>query len=258
MSGTGIAKIFNRAPSELLTVTGQVPGGYTFDAKYGSSTVISTSYVDVWPNASVLSYLTTAEVINLASTSSDDDLGGVGLEKLTITGLDSNYDVISEEVTLNGTANVPTSNSYIRVFRLRGTQSNNGANTTMNVGTITATASSSATVQGYISPSTNNSLQAQYTVPNGFYAVFYNLQITVRAGDQANFQVLVREFESVFTLRREYNLAASASEFFFNPPPIISPKSDITIRAIKLAGGGTVGATVSYGFYLVPEALVSL
>ena len=254
MAYTGI---FKTLPNQTWCAIGGVSGVET-GFKYASSTLVSTSYVDVWPNASILSYLSSAEQVNLASTSPNDDLTGSGLEKVLIFGLDSNYDEISEEITLNGTSNVLSTNSYIRVYRMRGTQSNNGSNNTFNAGTITATAASSATVQAYMEIGTNNSLQSQFTVPNGKYLIATSSTVTVRSGDQANVRFFVREFGKVFTLRFELNIASQAVETTFNPPIVVPPKADITARAIKIAGGGTVGLTVSYDYFLADSTIVNI
>lgn len=254
MSYTGI---FKTLPNQSWCAIGGVSGVQT-GFKYASSTLVSTSYVDVWPNASILSYLSSAQQVNLASTSPNDDLTGSGLEKVLIYGVDGNYDEISEEITLNGTANVLSTNSYLRVYRMRGTQSNNGANDAFNAGTITATAATAGTVQAYMATGTNNSLQSQFTVPNGKYLLASSATVTVKSGDQANVRFFVREFGKVFTLRFEVNIVSAADNIPFNPPIVVPPKADITARAIKIAGGGDVGVTVSYDYFLVDSTIVNL
>lgn len=234
--------------------TTQIKNNY----KYGSSTVISSSYVDVWPAATTMNYLTSAETVNCVSGSASDDLGGVGLEKIKIYGLDSSWNEISETVSLDGTNPVTTSNSYIRINRVAGTQSNNGANDAFNVGLITLTSSSSAKVMAYLPIGTNNTLQIQYAVPNGFYAAITEFSVTVQSGDQANFRPISRNFGEPFTVKQEYNIVSSSSNFTFDPPILLAPKSDLSVRAIKVAGAGTVTAACSYDFYLISSSLVSL
>lgn len=51
----------------------------------------------------------------MLSDSVNDTAAGTGARTVFISGLDSNYDVISETVTLNGTSAVQTVRSYLRV-----------------------------------------------------------------------------------------------------------------------------------------------
>lgn len=57
--------------------------------------------------------------IDIASDSSNDDgnPGGTGAQTLFIQGLDSNYMLQSETVTLEGTDNANPANDYLRIFR---------------------------------------------------------------------------------------------------------------------------------------------
>ena len=43
---------------------------------------------------------------------------GTGARTVLIEGLDENYDIQSETVTMDGTTNVVTTNTYIRLFRM--------------------------------------------------------------------------------------------------------------------------------------------
>ena len=243
-------------PSDVKASIGAINGVST-GFKYGSSTLVSTSYVDIWPNASILSYQDHSERQNIVSTSNDDAIGGVGLQRLIIFGLDDDYVPIEEEILLDGTNNVLSKKAFLRVFRMRGIQSDNNG-TALNVGTISVTSLESSTLQAVMAIGTNNSLQSQFTVPKNQYLVATSTDITVRSGDQANIRFFVRQFGECFTLRFEANIVSNVSPIRFAPPIVIPPKADITARAIKIAGGGNVGITVSYDYYLIDSSLVNL
>jgi len=233
---------------------GLIPGWRSFN-KFAQSSVVSTSYVDVWPNASTLSYLSAAEKMNIVSTDATDDLGNTGAETLTIYGLDDNYDEIQEDITLNGLSNVLTTNSYLRVYRMIVTSAGTNGS---NAGTITATAQTAATVQAYIGVGINQTLQSQYTVPNGYYLLINDFEITVQKGDQAGVRGMIRPFGEVFQVKRVYNVYQSTARFSFTPSLIVSPKSDITVRAVKISASALVDISVAYDGYLVESSLVSL
>lgn len=254
MAYTGI---FKTLPNDAWSAIGGV-SGVESGFKYASSTVVSTSYVDVWPTANILSYLSAAETMDVVSTSPNDDLGGTGLERITLFGLDGSYNEVEETVTLDGTTPVTTTQTFLRVYRMRGIQSNNGSNDTFNAGVITASATTAGTDQAIIEVGTSNTLQGQFTVPANKYLVATTASITVRSGDQANVRFFVRNFGEVFTLRFEIDIVSNSDQFVFTPPIVVPPKADITVRAIKIAGGGDVGITASYNYYLVDSSLVNL
>lgn len=82
-------------------------------------------------------------------------------------GLDSNFDIKSEFVVLNGTSDVETTNSYTRInlMHIHGAGSNKS-----NVGDITATAQTDSTVTAIIKADEGESRNAFYSVPRGYDA----------------------------------------------------------------------------------------
>jgi len=241
-------------PYSAYVSSGNVPG-WRFFTKFAQSSVVSTSYVDVWPNASILSYLTAAETMNLVSTDANDDLGDTGAEKVRIYGLNDLYEEIQEVVEMNGMSNVLTSNSYLRVYRMEVIQA---GSTGSNEGTITATASSAGTVQAYIGVGTNQTLQSQYTVPANYYLFITDFHVAVQKADQAIIRGVVRPFGEVFQVKRTYNIYQQASNFDFTPPFPVPPKSDVSVRAIKISGTADVDVAIAYDGYLVDKAKVNL
>ena len=59
-----------------------------------------------------------ATILGIASTSTDDDVAGTGALLLLIEGLDANWDIQAEVVTLTGQVKVLTVNTFIRVNEL--------------------------------------------------------------------------------------------------------------------------------------------
>jgi hypothetical protein len=102
--------------------------------------------------------------MNIVSTNINDASAGTGARTIEITGLDENYNVISEIVPLNGTTDVLTSNAYLRVTLMEQKTGDAGA---LNIGDITATASTAATVQAKINIGIGISKNSQLTVPAG-------------------------------------------------------------------------------------------
>ena len=119
---------------------------------------------DIWEEGGSLSYLSSAETMNIVSdsTADDGDPAGTGARALLVTGLNGSHVLTTEVVTMNGTSNVLTSNSYLRIRSILVVTAGSGL---ANAGIITATASSAGTVQCTIAAGESLSQNSQYTVP---------------------------------------------------------------------------------------------
>jgi len=138
--------------------------GYESVTIEGNNMDVDVGVEDVWSEGGTLVYLSAAEKMNIASASLNDASAGIGARTLRISGLDSSHDEISEEITLNGTTDVLTVNSYLRVIMLEiltagSLGENNGA--------ITATAETAGTVQCAMGATTGLSKNSHFTVPAG-------------------------------------------------------------------------------------------
>jgi hypothetical protein len=141
---------------------------------YGSS--VSGSYVTLWENNSIYVYPTSATTMTIASSSSTDNSAST----VTLTGLSSTWDPISEVIALNGTVNVTTTNSYLRINSF--TMLTPAAGQTSNVGTITAKAG--GTTYAQIAPTFGKMQNGFYSVANGYSLYILNLVVTT--GDGVN------------------------------------------------------------------------
>lgn len=231
--------------------------GWLIENKFAANPAVGTSLEDVWNEGGTEVYLSSAETMDIVSTDGADKgtpTAGTGARTVKIFGLDNNYDLIDETVTLDGTNPVTTVNSYLRVHRLIVTSAGTGG---QNAGDITATASTAASVHAKISIGDNQTLKSQYTVPNGYYMLANDFFASCAKNDQAEVRVEVRPLNEVFQVKFVFQLFQQAEEFQFNPSRLVAPKTDIRVRA-KNIGGTTISLTAAYDFYLVPEAQVNV
>jgi hypothetical protein len=139
----------------LEVAKGNVPG-HSQIFKFGKALDCDSGVpTDIWDGADGVTSTdiwvppTVARVHNLAS-SSDADNGGTATGMLTVRifGL-TDWDTaeVTEDVTLNGTANVATVNSYVIINGMRGLTFGSGET---NAGIITATAVTDATITAAI------------------------------------------------------------------------------------------------------------
>jgi hypothetical protein len=81
-----------------------------------------------------INIMTSADTLDIVSTSTQDVSGGTGANLLQITGIDGDFNIVSEFISINGTTPVTTVNSYLGVNRVNVI--NSGSNLA-NVGTVT-------------------------------------------------------------------------------------------------------------------------
>jgi hypothetical protein len=105
-----------------------------------------------------------ASTLTLVSTVNTDTA------TITITGLDASYNLLSENLALNGTTNVTTANSYFRINSIAvsvGSATNPTGVVTLSGGGNVYAQINTTTVSGSTT-SIGVSQMAVYTVPNGY------------------------------------------------------------------------------------------
>lgn len=160
-----------------LAITEQCGDDLIYIRKFASTDVLSADVAeDIWYEGGTLSYLSSAETLNVVSASTDDTLAGTGARYILINGLDNDYNMVSETIVTNGTTNVETSNEYLRVYRCRVVGAGSGEK---NAGKITFTASSAGTVQAAISAGDSITKLSHFTIPAGYTGISIDTNFSV-------------------------------------------------------------------------------
>lgn len=195
-----------------LRVARGLVSGVTHINKFGTApSGVQTTATDIWsradstPTQQVWLAPTAARIHAIVSTSTSDDgsPAGVGARTIRIYGLKT-WDLAetNEDITLDGTTPVNTVNSYVIIHRMKvltcGT-------TNINVGTITATAATDATVTAVIMPGDGQTEMAIYGVPSiqTLYVVRWGCGIDKSSGAAAtcDFELRVNENPNVQTTK---------------------------------------------------------
>ncbi len=238
------------SPDFILKVIQGRAGRYFAFTKFASNSAVGLSEEDIWGTGGVMQYLTTAETMDLVSSSANDTLGGTGARTVHIIGFNNDFNFIRENVNLNGLTPVTTITNFLRIFRL--TVSSGGSLET-NDGDITLTATTSGFNQGTAIAGDGKTLQSQFTTPKGFYGAVTGWAMSDLNNDQIRFRMRVREDGGVFVIRRQLEIFQSAFEDVFQVPFLIPPKTDIKITAFSTMAGGMNVTDASYGMILVDE-----
>jgi hypothetical protein len=150
----------------IAASTGHYPGVYVVN-KFGRNNDIDGPLEDVWDGGGEWAAPTVARVHNIVSTHGDDDaVGGAGARIVRIYGL-TDWDTaeVSEDINMDGVVPVATSNSYVIIHRMQ-VVSDGAGGSFENVGVITATAVTDATITAQINVGEGQTQMAIYGVPS--------------------------------------------------------------------------------------------
>ena len=155
-------------PFELQVSRGQIQG-HSVVTIAGYNSDVDTSWEMITPVGD-LSYAAAALQMTVSSSSTSDTSAGTGARTVLIVGLDADYAVISESVTMNGQTAVTTTKSFLRVNSMLVTTAGSGlANAgIIYIGTGTVTSGVPAIIYNLIPVGFNNATSSQYTVPAGY------------------------------------------------------------------------------------------
>ena len=214
---------------------GDVSGYKTLSIFSGTDVFQSTDgEIDVWADNSVLQYLSSAEPLDIVSSSANDSFAGTGARTVQVMGLDNDYLFQTETVEMNGLTPVQTVNSYIRVRAIVVLTSGNSGT---NVGSISATASVSATLQAKMLADYGASINSHYTCPANKVAMIKGFEFsafkTVGVQPKINFRAQARPFDGAWITRMKGQLDTAISSDIYRPQLMsfeISPKTDIKMK----------------------------
>jgi hypothetical protein len=157
----------------------------------GVNPAIGTSFEPVWNKSGVYTYATSAETIDIVSSSASDDKdSGTGIRRMIIEGLDANWAYQSESIDLEGLTPVSSANTYIRVNRVTSTAVGSSGSA---VGNITIDGNTTANVYGYIPIGENKTELGFYTVPAGKKGMVSFFFATAGTNDSVELKMEVRE-----------------------------------------------------------------
>ena len=166
--------------------TGKVLGLEAVEV-YGYNPDINGVYEPIWQQGGVFPYPTSAQTVNIVSTSANDDAANVGVREVRVEYLDDDFVTNIVDVELDGTNSVQVATDF---FRLQGAYATQvGANADAE-GAITL-AYSGNTV-GTIVAGSNEVKSSIYTVPAGYTAYIVGANISAAKNDDLAFYLRYR------------------------------------------------------------------
>ena len=212
---------------------------------------IADGFEDIWDLGGTWNEPSASQVYTFTSTSALDTSAGVGARTMEIFGLDSVGALQNETLTLNGTTDITAANSYSMIHQMIVRTA--GVSAT-NVGTITASANTDASITAQINATNNQTLMAIYKIPAGNDGCVTNFFVNLNrsAGATTSVDVILYakpngEVWQIKQLNGVINVGTSHFNHFYGVPNCFEP-----LTLIKLAADVTADDTfVSGGYDLV-------
>ena len=208
-------------------------------SKFGLNTAVGTSFETIWDGNNTYTYPSSAGTATATSSDTDDNTGTVEIQ-----GLDSNYDLATETLTIGGSAGLT---NFIRVFRATMKTANTGNE---NVGTISITVSSTTVAQ--IRPTYGQTLMCVYTVPRKYNAYLLQLDVGSSKDLENEIRFITKDISNgnVWSTKSFITTRGGFIEKNYAVPIVITEKTDI-----ELIVKSSATSEVSGGFELILEKI---
>lgn len=248
----------------MLEIARGLQDGVCHINKFGRNPDIDTATTPetVWSNGGMWVGPTAARIHDIVSDNAGDAAAGTGARTIRLTGLDGNFDRITEDLTLNGLVNVPTALSYRRIYRMKILTA--GANRD-NDGAISATAQVDGTVTNHMSAGQGQSHLAVYTVPRGFTGYMTNFWFAMLDSSgptTASFDIIIAQVLGLDTLvpakiHRHHVGGVKAGTSYrvqpFEPYKVFEEKTDIIVN-VPATSNDNLSLAAGFDLILVDDS----
>jgi len=230
--------------------------GYSANAKFGHNQDIDTATApeDLWDNGGDYtgfpSQSDDPETVDVFSSNAADDATGTGAQRVTVEGLDNNWEFASESVAMDGTTPVATSTRWHRVNRVYVIKAGSGGE---NAGIITVRhTTTTANVFATVPVGYNQTTICAFTVPDGKDC--YILKLLAQIGrangsaGSAEFSLRVSRPGEPFRALRYKTVTTQEGYIEQLLAPIkLPPRTDVKVRIEEVSDNDTkCGAVVEY------------
>jgi len=251
------------AESGLAIAKGDVIGT-TFVHKFGNAKDFDTvdGEVTIWDGAEdgtaweLMNYVysTTADIDSISSSNALDT------QIISIQGLDPNWDLVNQTITLNGQTRVALTTPLIRIFRAFNDNSTDLSghvvvyvNTSLTAGVPT----DKTKIRAIIDPTNQQTLMAIYTIPNGKTGYMRDWYMATSGGNKASnyvVRLVSRNEGKVFRTKHISSLSALSPipyQHQYTEPEVFMGRTDIEMRVESIASPNALENSISAGFDIV-------
>jgi len=234
----------------------------TFIHKFGKAPDFDTGdgEVTIWDGADdakaaqmQYQYSATADIDSISSSNNGDT------QDVEIQGLDSNWDLVTQTVTLTGQTRKALSTNLIRVFRMTNVGSTDIAGDVycyVNSAITLGVPDDSTKVRAVINSSNNQTSMAIYTIPRlktGYMRDWYAAIAGSLKSTNYVVSLFARPTGEVFQLKHQSAISEGGTSTYkheYKEPEVFEAKTDLEIR-VSITAGGVTGAALAAGFDIV-------
>jgi hypothetical protein len=242
---------FDRANFRIAIARSRIVNFSHID-KFGANDTVGTSDETIWHYGGLYNWLTAPTAIKITSSNSNEVHGGGGVHTIRLEGLNANYEVITETISLNGHTAVTTVNTFQRLYRMNAVSVGNSL---VNVGQIYGFTGDSTdgvpdtATQVYASMPAEHgqTLLGAYTIPVSKTGYIAHIHAEVGAGKNADVRFFTRPLSESFKVFTDFDILNDHFSEDITVPLKVDAKTDIEIRA-KVDAGST---KVSGGFLVI-------
>lgn len=226
--------------------------GWSAAKKFGMFSAVTTSFTDIWPVATNITYLTAAATLEAISSNANDTAAGSGARTIVVEGLDENWDEVSETITMAGTsASTATTATFIRVNRAY--VATVGAYGGTNAGNITIRVSSAGSTQAYILADYSQTLQIYYSVPRLKIIDIHEVHLVADVQKYIDCRFQVRENADDSTVpcspwltKASYVGINGLNDISYLVPMKVNGKSDLRVQGKVASSTAGISAEIVY------------
>lgn len=233
-----------------------VLNAYLIDKSGATETlgVSANTMSTVWGGTGLYPWTTftgTGDKIYIKSVTNDPKVQG---KSVTIEGLDSNYDILIETVTLHASNTmiaVSTVNNFYRTNKMYLTGNNTNElphdyNIELRYG------SSSGTLIGQMNAPWGRGQNCFYTVPRGYEGFVLSINGNSGKMDEITSSLWFHPYGGTWTLQKSFKFISGTFDHNFRTPLRITEKSDVEIRAFALVESSRIGT--EFQMLVLPKA----
>lgn len=209
----------------------------------------------IWSAGGLYTFATSADTLKVVSNDVDDNgTGTTGALTIKVQGLDTNYDIIEEDFTLDGQTAVTGNKEFLRVYRAFVTSA--GASE-YNEGTITINNSDDSLTLAQIPAENGQTQMSIYTVPRDHKGFITNISgsILKSGGSEKNATLhLYTRANGVVKLKQSFSVETDGTTVFnkeFSMPLVLEEKTDVYVNAE--VGANDTGVFSNMGIILVDQ-----
>lgn len=247
---------FTPVPNPISTTP--IPPGGQYVRRFGFNPTVGTSQELIDALGAPTPYMpTTAAQIEVFSASASDTAAGVGARTVLITGLDANFNQITDTIALNGVTPVASTLSFIRVTKAEVIHV--GAYGAHNVGQLTVRRIGGGTTFLIVVAGHGQSFSSHFCVPAGYYGAISGANLSVDSGKYVDIYVRSRDNANIVAAPYHADVIAqifagvgggTVSHFSYEAPILLTPLTDIYITGAVVSG--TASVSVEYWGWIFP------